>query len=240
MKKATFLRRWSAVLCVYLLLVCMVPTYAQDTVRQSFGFKFTGNLYTSVADFGRQDFGTALSSALPDFDLPAVSWGAEIQFGLVSSKRWGIGVELASLMNMASNRTTFKYANMEAGLYGEYVLVKRPRFELIGQFSLGITQGFLNYEHLQGDSGNGITLDGYMEEDVLNIRQKVLGYAALGFSANYVVSPDFSVGLFARWVQQIGHGYWYASMSDTRITDIPKSSRIPLNIGFVFSFSSLN
>ena len=144
MKKATFLRRWSAVLCVYLLLVCMVPTYAQDTVRQSFGFKFTGNLYTSVADFGRQDFGTALSSALPDFDLPAVSWGAEIQFGLVSSKRWGIGVELASLMNMTSHRTTFKYANMEAGVYGEYVLVKRPRFEFIGQFSLGITQGFLN------------------------------------------------------------------------------------------------
>ncbi len=147
---------------------------------------------------------------------------------------------ISQLTFLSIKNISFKYANMEAGVYGEYVLVKRPRFEFIGQFSLGITQGFLNYEHLQGDSGNGITLDGYMEEDVLNIRQKVLGYAALGFSANYVVSPDFSVGLFARWVQQIGHGYWYASMSDTRITDIPKSSRIPLNIGFVFSFSSLN
>ena len=116
MKKATFLRRWSAVLCVYLLLVCMVPTYAQDTVRQSFGFKF---------------FGLHGSNLCPGY-RPSIF-----------------------------------------------------RIQVYGQ-------------------------------------------------------PIHFCGGFCRWVQQIGHGYWYASMSDTRITDIPKSSRIPLNIGFVFSFSSLN
>lgn len=233
---------WNRCFLALAILPGFVPAaLAQDTaVRQSFGFKFSGNLYTSVADFGRKDFDHALSSALQGFDLPSTSWGAEIQFGLTSSKRWGTGVELASLMNTSSKQASFKYANVEAGLYGEYIIVKRPRFEFVGQLSLGITQGFLSYEHWQESPGSDIALEDYMKSNTLNIRQKILGYAAMGFSADYVVSSDFSVGLFVRWVQQIGRGYWYASMSDARIADIPKSSRIPLNIGLAFSFSSLD
>lgn len=232
----------------------------EETSPQQLGFRFSIKPVVSVADFGRKDFNRDLQSLL-GIELPGVAGGGVAQFGLVSSKRWGVGIEMGVVSTSyrqmkfqwkASDPVNFRQLSFQTGLYGEYVFIDRPKFELVGQLGLGLTQGFFHYENassILSESGQfpkELSLSDYQKIDAFSLKQKILGTASAGLSVRWMATKTFALGFHVRWVQQIGNGYWYGSRraSDAagatgpRINDLSKSSLLPLEIGIEMIFTS--
>lgn len=230
-----------------------------DDSRQSFGFRFSIRPVVSVADFGRKDFNRDLQAML-GVELPGVAGGGVAQFGLVSSRRWGIGVEMGVLstnshqafVRNSSDQVFFRQLSLQTGIYGEYVFVDRPKFEFAGQLGLGLLQGYFRYENASALlsspdlSGNEVSLSEYRKIDAFSLSQKLLGSVSAGLSVRWMATKTFALGAHVRWVQQIGNGYWYGgrrgmgttAASDLKIRDLSKSSLLPLEIGIEMVFTS--
>lgn len=232
----------------------------QGKSPQSFGFRFSIKPVVSVADFGRKDFNRDLQS-LMGIGLPGMAGGGMVQFGLVSSRKWGAGVELGFISSSykqlefnwePSDPLYFRQLSLQTGIYGEYVFIDRPKFELVGQLGLGLTQGYFYYENTSALlSGSGqlskeMSLADYQMIDAFSLKQKVLGTVSAGLSVRWMATKTFALGFHVRWVQQIGNGYWYGSRRGAgaagtigpKINDLSKSSRLPLEIGIEMIFTS--
>lgn len=207
--------------------------------KQKFGFRFVARPLIGVADFGRSDFKRDIKTNL-GISMPAYSGGVDAQFGLISSKRWGVGFNISFYFsgNNTKSKTYYRMFSINEGFYGEYAFIRKGEFELNGQLGLGIGQTFFKYENTKGVPDN-ISLGDYRSLGTVALRQKISGYASVGLSAKWLVSRTFAWGLHIKWLQQIGRGRWYASQSNVRINDLSKSSFVPLQIGIDMTFGSL-
>lgn len=209
----------------------------QDAEKQTFEMRIVARPLVGIFDFGRTNFKQDLKSKL-DLSLPGFTTGGEFQFGIASSKKWGVGVNIGLYrtgMDDAFKKHSFEYLTISEGVYGEYVFIRKGIFELNGQLGLGVGQSVFNFENSLNAPSN-ITLDNYMSLGVVNLRQKLLGYASAGISAKCYVSKHLAFGVHVKWLQQIGNGYWYASRSNVRISDLSKSSLVPLQLGLDVTF----
>lgn len=235
-------------LSVILLLAFLLPhsAFSSETDSSRIGFRFAIRPTVSVLDFGRNHFNSDLNTLL-GVELPSCAVGGNFQFGMISSRRWGLGLEFGVNSTTSKQKSgtdpsspVFLQLNtFREAVYAEYTFIDKPKFELLGQFSIGLAQSFFRYENTGNGTSGGISLSEYRQGGSFSLNQKILGSASIGVSARWKINPGFSIGAYLRWVQQIGNGYWYGGKSSPlRINDLSKSSPLPLEIGIEMIFSS--
>ena len=221
-----------------------LQTDSTDNTDKKLHLKILARPVIAVADFGRGDFRNDIQNlpGFPSIELPHYAFGAEAQIGWYSPQKWGFGFEFSGLhngdfWNPKRQKAGFSMNQWTLGAYGEYALLKREKFEIIGQLSAGVAFNQFHTDNFRDLDTESVSIPDYLASGrSLDLRQRPQAYVGIGFSFNWLVTKDFGIGFHVKWNQQIGKGQWYLGESSLHVEGISNSTLVPLQFGISLFF----